>query len=60
MDDWVASCSKVEVAGMRCKGRIRKTWRKCAGHDMKVLGLHSEWAVFRDMWSDVIWANVYP
>ena len=26
--------------------------------DMKVLGLHAEWAVFRDMWRDFIWANV--
>ena len=28
--------------------------------DMKVLGLHPEWAVFRDVWRDFIWANVQP
>ena len=27
--------------------------------DMKVLGLHPEWAVFRDVWRDFILANVY-
>ena len=26
--------------------------------DMKVLGLHPEWAVFRDKWRDLILANV--
>ena len=26
--------------------------------DMEVLGLHPEWAVFRDLWRDLIWANV--
>ena len=26
--------------------------------DMKVLGLHPEWAVFRDVRRDFIWANV--
>ena len=28
--------------------------------DMKVLGLHAEWAVFQGytMWRDFIWANV--
>ena len=43
---------------MRCKGRNRKTWNECVEDDMKVLGLHSEWAVFRDMWRDIMWANV--
>ena len=27
-------------------------------NDMKVLGLHPELAVFRDVWRDFIWANV--
>ena len=48
----------VEVAGARCKGRNRKTWKECVDDDMKVLGLHPEWAVFRDVWRDFIWANV--
>ena len=26
--------------------------------DMEVFGLHPEWAVFRDVWRDFIWANV--
>ena len=30
-------------------GRGRKTWYKCVKNDMKVLGLHPEWAMFRDM-----------
>ena len=24
---------------------------------MKLLGLHSEWAIFKDMWKDLIWSN---
>jgi hypothetical protein len=27
--DWVSACRNVEVAGVRCKGRKRKTWRQC-------------------------------
>ena len=53
-DDWVSACRKVEVAGARCKGRKRKTWTECVNNDMKVLGLHPEWAVFRDMWRGFI------
>ena len=41
VDDWVPACRKVEVAGVRCKGRNRKTWNECV-KDMKVLDLHSE------------------
>ena len=26
-----------------------ETWRECVNDDMKVLGLHAEWAVFRDI-----------
>ena len=57
----MSACRKLEVAGVRCKGRNRKTWKECVDDDMKVLGLHSEsseWAVFRDIWRDFIWANV--
>ena len=25
--------------------------------DMTLLGLHSEWAIFRDMWRDLIWGK---
>ena len=33
---------------MRSVGRGRKTWRECVKDDMKVLGLHAEWAVFKE------------
>ena len=29
VDDWVSACKKMEVAGARCKGRNRKTWKEC-------------------------------
>ena len=58
MDDWVSACRNVEVAGVRCRVKNRKTWRECVNDDMKVLGLQPEWAIFRDMWRDFIWANV--
>ena len=38
-DDWVSACRNVEVAGVRCRRRNRKTWRECVKDDMKVLGL---------------------
>ena len=53
-DDLVSACRKVEVAGVRCKRRKRKTWKECVDDDMEVLGLHPEWAVFRDMWRGFI------
>ena len=42
------------MAGVRCAGRGRKTWYECVKDDMMVLGLHPEWAVFRDMWRGFI------
>ena len=34
---------------------IRKTWYECVKVDMNcALGLHPEWAVFRDMWRGFI------
>ena len=53
-DDWVSACRNVVVAGVRCAGRGRKTWYECVKDDMKALGLHPEWAVFRDMWRGFI------
>ena len=50
MDDWVSTCRNVVVAGVRCVGKDRKTWRECVKDDMKLLGLQPEWAIFRDMW----------
>ena len=53
-DDWVSAWGDVVVAGVRCAGRGRKTWRECVEKDMDELGLHSEWVVFRDVWRDLI------
>ena len=53
-DDWVSACRNVVVAGVRCAGRGRKTCYECVKDDMKELGLHAEWAVFRDMWTGFI------
>ena len=53
-DDWVLACRNVVVAGVRCAGRGRKTWRECVKDDMEELGLHSVWVVFRDMWRGLI------
>ena len=33
-DDWVSACRNVVVAGVRCAGRGRKTWRECVRDDM--------------------------
>ena len=51
-------CRNVEVARVRCRGRNRKTSGDCVDDDMEILGLHPEWAVFRDMWRDLLWANI--
>ena len=45
------------MEGARGRGRSRKTWEQCVRDDMKLLGLHSEWAIFRDMWRDLIWGK---
>ena len=55
---WMIGCRNVKVAGMRCRGRNRKTCRECVNDDMEELGLQPEWAVFRDMWREHIWANI--
>ena len=34
VDDWVLTCRKVEVAGVRCKGKNRKTWKECMDDDI--------------------------
>ena len=42
-------------SGIQCvaEGRGRKIWKECVNHDMKLLGLQSEWATFRDTWRDI-------
>ena len=56
-DDWVSACRNVVVAGVRCAGRERKNWYECVKDDMNALGLHHEWAVFRDMYRGFIWGG---
>ena len=53
-DDWVSACRNVVVAGVRCVGRGRKTWRECVKDDTDELGLHPEWAVFKAVWRGLI------
>ena len=31
--------------------------RRLVVDDMKLLGLHFEWAIFRNMWGDLIWGK---
>ena len=64
MEDWdgldiwsMSVCRGLVVEGTRGRGRSRKTWEQCVRDDMKLLGLHPEWAVFRDMWRDLIWGK---
>ena len=56
-DDWVSACRGLVVEGARGRGRSRKTWEQCVRDDMKLLGLHPEWAIFKDMWRDLIWGK---
>ena len=37
-DDLVSACRNVVVAGVRCAGRGRKTWRECVKDDMEGAG----------------------
>ena len=57
VDDWVSACRRLVVEGATGQGRSRKMWEQCVRDDMKLLGLHSEWAIFRDMWRDLIWGK---
>ena len=34
VDHWVSACSNVEVAGVRCVGRGRRTWGEGLKDDM--------------------------
>ena len=54
VDHWVSACIGLVVEGARGRGRSRKTWEQCVRDDMKLLGLNSEWAIFKDMWRDLI------
>ena len=37
--------------------RGRKIWGECVKDDMKLLRLQFEWAIFMDMWRDLIWGK---
>ena len=41
-DDWVSACRNVVVAGVRCAGRGRMTWRECVKDDTDELGICGE------------------
>ena len=34
-----SACRNMEVAGVRCRRRNKKTWRECVKDDVKVFGL---------------------
>ena len=36
---------------------VGRLWEQCVRDDMKLLGLHPEWAIFKDMWRDLIWGK---
>ena len=55
VNDWVSACRGLVVEGGR--RRSRKIWERCVRDDMRLLGLHPEWAVFKDMWRDLIWGK---
>ena len=59
--DDASNAGRIEtISYINSSNMNRKTWKECVDDDMNVLGLHPEWAVFRDMWRDFIWANVNP
>ena len=57
VDDWASACRRLVVEGTRGRGRSRKTWEQCVRDNMKLLSLHPECAIFKDMWSDLIWGK---
>ena len=48
----MSPCRNVAVVVEKSKGR--GAWRECVKDDMDELGLHPEWAVFRDVWRGFI------
>ena len=58
VDDWVSTSRRLEVVGVKCILIKRKTWEEHMDKDIKVLGLHLEWAEFWDMWRNFLCANV--
>ena len=56
VDDWVSSCKRLVVEGREVRAGVGRHGNSVK-NDMKLLGLHSEWAVFRDVWRDLIWGK---
>ena len=38
-EEWLKKCTKMDVGGVRPKGRPRKTWEEVVREDMRELGL---------------------
>ena len=38
-------------------GQRQEHLGECVKDDMKFLGLQPEWAMFRDMWRDLVWGK---
>ena len=56
-DNWVSACREINIAGLRGRGRGRKTWQECVGEDMRRLGLTRETAQDRAVWRHAILGN---
>ena len=57
-NDWVSTCRNIEVVGIKCRGRSRKTWGECVRQDLDLLSLKKEWAKDRAKWRGFIWGTV--
>ena len=57
VDGWVSACGGLVVGGARGRGGGGKTWEQCVGDGVRLLGLHPGWAVFEDVWRDLIWGK---
>ena len=59
VDDWVSACRGLVVEGARGRAGVGRSGKleQCVRDDMKLFGLHSEWAIFKDMWRVLIWGK---
>jgi hypothetical protein len=51
-DDWVSACRDLSAAGVKGRGRGRKTWKECVADDMRKMELRKE-----DAQDEVLWKN---
>lgn len=56
-EDWVNKCRRMEVAGIRGRGRPVKTWQEVINGDMKEFGLKREMAQDRVLWKSCIFGK---